>query len=247
MEVELLAPAAIFLLAGSIQGLLGFGAGLVGVSLLALLWDLQLAVSVGAVFSLPMVCYVAWQTRADLSVSEVVPLGLGCLLGIPLGVSMLVHVNPVFVKGVLGFVLVGHGAWSLWGPEGARRPPVHWAWGFPAGFAAGILSGAFNASGPPAVIYGTERRWVRDAFRGNISLFFLVTSVVTLFHYVRQDIVTADTLRLNAQLLVPLLAGVAFGDRQSRRVEPGRFRTLVLFGLFGTGCFYLWLTARAFF
>ncbi len=243
--MELLAPAAIFLLAGSIQGLLGFGSGLVGVSLLALFWDLQLAVSVGAVFSLPMVCYVAWRTRSDLSVREVVPLALGCLLGIPLGVSLLVHVNPVYVKGVLGAVLVGHGAWSLWEPESSQRPPVHRAWGFPAGFAAGILSGAFNASGPPVVIYGTERRWVRDAFRGNLSLFFLVTSVVTLFHFVRQDIVTADTLRWNAQLLVPLLAGVAFGDRQSRRVEPGRFRTIVLLGLLGTGCFYLWMTARS--
>ena len=86
---------------------------------------------------------------------------------------------------------------------------------------------------------------MRDAFRGNLSLFFLVTSVVTLFHFVRQDIVNLDTLRWNAQLLVPLLAGVAFGDRQSRRVEPGRFRTIVLLGLLGTGCFYLLMTIRA--
>jgi uncharacterized membrane protein YfcA len=245
--MELLAPAAIFLLAGSIQGLLGFGAGLVGISLLALFWDLQLAVSVGAVFSLPMVCYVAWQTRSDLSVREVWPLALGCLLGIPLGVSMLVHVNPVYVKGVLGLVLVGHGGWTLCGPEGSQRGPVRRTWGVPAGFAAGILSGAFNASGPPVVIYGTERRWVRDEFRGNLSLFFLVTSLVTLFYFVRQDIVTADTLRWNAQLLVPLLVGVAYGDRQSRRVEPDRFRKVVLLGLLGTGCYYLLTTLWAIF
>jgi len=46
----------------------------------------------------------------------------------------------------------------------------------PFGFLAGILGGAYNANGPPIVIYGVMRGWKKEAFRASLQGFFFVSS-----------------------------------------------------------------------
>jgi len=224
---------------------LGLGVGLVGGSLLVLVWDLSLVVAVGAVFSLPMVGYVAWRTREVLSLGEVWPLALGCVVGIPIGVATLVHVDPRWVKGLLGLVLVGHGGWSLMARERPSDVMISRKWGPLAGAFSGLLSGALNASGPPAVIYGTERGWQKDAFRGNLAVYFFVTSLITVVALTQQGLVSALSLGWNLKLVVPFLTGVVLGDRVSAFVEPNQFRRAVLYGLLGTGLYYLFTVLRS--
>ena len=243
--MDFVLPAAIVLFAGAVQGVIGFGAGLVGMSLLVLIWDLSLAVAVGAVFSLPMVCYVAWRTREALSVAEVAPLALGCIVGIPIGVAMLVHVDPRWVKGLLGLVLVGHGGWSLMATKRPNDVTISRKWGPLAGVFSGLLSGALNASGPPVVIYGTERGWEKDAFRGNLAVYFFVTSLITVVALTQQGLVSALSLGWNLKLFAPFLAGVVIGDRVSAFVEPNQFRRAVLYGLLGTGVYYLFIVVSS--
>jgi len=237
--MDVLLPAIILLFAGLVQGTLGFGAGLVGVSLLVLIWDLSMAVAVGAVFSLPMVSYVAWRTRDALSLEEVLPLALGCLVGTPIGVALLVNLDPRWVKGLLGIVLVAHGVWNLGAAGRESQRIISRKWGPLAGVLSGLLSGALNASGPPAVIYGTERGWQKNAFRGNLSVYFFVTSLITVVALTHQGLVGAESLSWNLKLCLPLVGGVVLGDQLAARVEPIHFRRAVLFGLLGTGVYYL--------
>ena len=236
--LELLPVALIFLLAGAVQGFTGFGGGLVSMALLPLLWSVKASVAVVGIFSLALTSGLAWTWRSHIDKKELLPIASTAILGVPLGVWSLHKMNETVVIGILGAVLVAHATWSLWGRPPADEPSVSRKWGPLAGFLGGILSGAFNTSGPPVIIYGTERGWVKDRFRATLQGYFLLTTVLSTTGYVTTGIITAESLKQNAMLLPALILGAWAGQRASRFVNPETFRKLVLWALLGMGVFY---------
>jgi len=239
--VELLPVALIFLLSGAVQGFTGFGGGLVSMALLPLLWSVKASVAVVGIFSLALTSGLAWTWREHIDRKEVLPIASTAILGVPLGVWSLHRLNETLVIGVLGAVLVAHATWSLWGRAPREEPSVSRKWGPLAGFLGGVLSGAFNTSGPPVIVYGAERGWVKDRFRATLQAYFLLTTVLSTVGYVSTGIITTESLKLNAMLLPALVLGAWAGQHGSKFVNPEAFRKLVLWALLGMGLFY---TAR---
>jgi uncharacterized membrane protein YfcA len=104
----------------------------------------------------------------------------------------------------------------------------HPIWAVIAGFLAGLLSGAYSVGGPPAIIYGSCRRWEPQEFKSNLQGFFLVNDTLAIISHGLSGNLTPAVWR-NYLLVLPALAlGLLAGTALDRYIEPRLFRKVVL-------------------
>ena len=236
--VEFVLPALIFFAVAFVQGLAGFGAGLVSMALLPLIWELHTAVAVAAVFNLVIYGSMAWHLRRHIELSEVAPMMAAALLGVPLGIWFLHNLEVTLVTAALGLILVLYSLWSLRARTSFALAPTP-ALAALTGFAGGTLAGAVNVTGPPVLVYGTLRNWQRDPFRANLQCFFALTGSLSVIGFAATGLITTETLQRNGQFAAALVVGSILGHKLCQRIDQQRFRRGVLLGLFAIGVYYL--------
>ena len=130
-------------------------------------------------------------------------------------------------------MIIGYALYGLFMP---RLPEIkEGRWGYLFGFLGGILSGAYNASGPPVVIYGTCRRWEPIEFKSNLQVFFLFnTFLVNVIRILNHDY-TARTFHDYLIVLPALVLGLLAGSSLDRWLNPAIFRKIVLWLLLALG------------
>ncbi len=234
---ELLA-VCVFFLGSLVQGLSGFGSGLVAMALLPLFIDVREAVAISSVVGVALTISFTIRLWRHVDRREVLPMSLAALVGVPLGVWFLHAVDVRLVTGTLGVVLVVHATWSLLRGARKERQPGQ-GWGVVAGGLGGALSGAFSTAGPPVLVYATLRAWPKDTFRANLQAFFSVTGLLSLTGFALTGLVTPQTLWVDLLVLPAVACGAWVGHRLSSRVDPIAFRKGVLVALFLMGCNYI--------
>jgi uncharacterized membrane protein YfcA len=163
--------------------------------------------------------------RAAFNLKEALPMGAAAALGVPVGVWVLANADETLVRQLLGLILVAYASYALARPKAPRLRSRRWA--YPAGFAAGCLGGAYNTPGPPAIVYGSLRRWPKDEFRAAMQALFFLTGLLVVASHVVARHVTADVLTLCLYAAPALGLGILAGSRADRWVDGNRFRTLV--------------------
>ena len=96
-----------------------------------------------------------------------------------------------------------------------------------AGLASGALGAATGLTGPPIVILFTARQLARDAFRGTISAYFIVTDLIGLAIIFAGGTAGAPEGKLTLLLTLPAALGVLAGNAVARRLSPAAFRALL--------------------
>lgn len=236
MTTWLVSALGLFL-AGLVHGVTGFGFGMVAMGVLVLAMPVRDAVPVVAVFLLLSNLALGWRLRGHIRRQRVLPLVAGGLLGLPLGVLFLQRVEPAYVKGAMGGILLVLVTARLRQPAGAAAPAG--AWGPVAGFFGGVLGGAFNTPLPPVTMYAALQRWEPDVVRATLQAFAVVTTTVALVLYTAAGLVTEASLTKNAVLVLAPLAGLALGAKVSTRIGSAAFDRLLLVALAGLGVLYL--------
>jgi uncharacterized membrane protein YfcA len=216
----------VFLLAIFTQSLTGFGSGLVSMAFLPGLVPVVTAAPVVALLTSTIELLLLVRFRSAFNLRAVWPLTIASIFGIPIGVFALRRVDEDLLLGVLGAVMAGY---ALYGLLDLKLPELkHPAWGYIAGFLAGILSGAYSVGGPPAIIYGACRRWGPDEFKSNLQGFFLVNDVIVIVTHAGSGNLTPAVWSLYMLALPGMLIGILAGSGLGRRIDPGVFRELVL-------------------
>ena len=217
--------AVIIFLAVLTQTATGFGLALVSMGLLVQLLGIQVAAPLVALTAAPLELILLVRYRHAFNWKAVWQLSVASMVGIPLGILALRHVNEKVILTVLGLVIVGYAVYALTNPRMPELAPG-WAWGF--GILAGLLGGAYNTAGPPAVIYGNGRRWTPTEFKSNLQSFFLLNdALVVTGHAVSHHL--TPVVWANYQLALPALAlGLAAGLSLERFIHPAAFRKIVL-------------------
>ena len=160
MSAADLAVAGLVLAAAFIQGVIGFGFGLVVMSVLPRLLPLQAAVPFTAVYGLVVAFLIFHRYRQHASARETWPMIAGSLVGLPIGVLALRTLDPDPCIRALGVFIVLFVIQAFWPRRIAAhdRPPVSRAWAAPAGLLGGVFGGAFAMGGPPVIAYTAARR-----------------------------------------------------------------------------------------
>ncbi len=223
----------VVLLAAFTQGVLGFGFGMVAMAIVPWILGYRTAVALVAVFGLLNNVSLLWHYRRDFTFRAAAPLLVGGVVGAPLGALLVVSVEPHVVMRLLGAVLLLYATHGLvfGGVESPGSSSPVWALdplGVGLGVAGGFLGAAFNTGGPPAIVYGTARRWPQGTFKAVLQGFFLVVCVLQLGLYASEGLLTGPVLRDDAVLAPVLALGLYVGTRLSGHLNGDTFRRLVL-------------------
>jgi uncharacterized membrane protein YfcA len=208
------------------QSLAGFGLALVAMPLLVEMGGIGLAAPLIALVAATSEITLLWRYRRSLKLKAVGRLSIASLVAIPLGVYGVRQLDSQLIPFLLGVILLAYSLYALITP---RLPELrHPAWAYAFGFVAGLLSGAYNTSGPPVVVYGNCRQWLPAEFKGNLQGFFLLNSVAVLFSHAVGGSFTQPVWLAYAVSLPLLAAGLAAGLALDRYIDPARFRKIVL-------------------
>lgn len=208
-----------------LQGISGFGSGLIAVPLLTLLLPLTTLTPVLSLVNLVMALHLCWLLRSYLSLRQWLPMVVFGVLGSWLG-SALLYFDLRWLQ--LGMaVLVLTAALLFWFGVQLQTRASRSQQAL-IGTVAGISNGALTLGGPPVVLFLTAQRLDRLPYRATLSFFFGVIAAANVLAFSLQHRYELAQLPLLATLLLAVISGAWLGHRLSPRLSEQRFRRLTL-------------------
>ncbi len=174
----------IFILAGIGAEVIGFGISSISMALLPLVLPFSTSIPLVAIISLIATGKVAYTTKAKNIGKALVPLFVGSLLGIPLGLFFLEIAKKEHIFLILGLLLVFSSMYSLSGKDlNIKTSKIS---GVIVGFIAGLLGGAINVNGALIGMYfSQDRRNSKVRNKDLITTYMFFTGLITVIgHYV---------------------------------------------------------------
>ena len=240
MDITLLIVLIGAAAAGFAQGVSGFAFSLVALSIWAWAVEPQMAAPmsvfgalVGQLVALPWV----WR---GFELRRLLPLVIGGLVGVPLGVALLQWLDPTLFKFALGVFLLLYCPLMLVLPADYSWRHGGRAADGAAGFAGGVLGGLAGISGPIPTLWTTLRGWDKDTQRGVLQAFNIAMHVMTLTAYALTGSVTGETLVMFAWITPALAIPAVLGVLLFRRLATRTFRRLILVLLLVSGLTLVW-------
>lgn len=219
------------LVAAVVRGFSGFGSGLIFMPIAAALLGPKTAA--GTLYLIDTVLILPFMARAVRLADwrDVLPLGIGAVVAVPLGVFVLLYADPVPLRWALSLtILASIGALAV-GPR--YRGPTRVPLSLGVGALAGFLSGAVQIPGPPVLIYWLGRKVVSATMRANAMVFFMFTTVISGIGFLYGGIFTADVMASSATLLPVYAIGIFAGSRLFGRASEATYRWIAYATIIG--------------
>lgn len=223
----LLAAAVIILIASTVHAVTGFGYALVATPLLALAVDPHTAVVATTLSALAMTITIAVRQRhhAEWKVAAIATAGI--VLGMPLGLWVYAVTSERVLTALIGAGVLGCTV-MVW-----RRVKVQG--NVPVLVGAGLISGALSTStgtnGPPMVAAFQGMGYDPHKFRATLSAVFAGTSVLSLAGFALAGEVNAQSVWIGLVGLPVVQLGWFAGNAIFKRIDPDRFRKVLLLAL----------------
>jgi uncharacterized membrane protein YfcA len=223
------------LAASFVTGLAGFAFGLVAAAIwLHALPPVQTTTFIVA-YGLLVQGYAVWKLHHNLNASRLMPLIVGSVVGVPLGIVMLRWVSPVHLRMAIGILLILFSLYNLIRPKLPEIKRGGRAADAGVGFLNGVVSGSTGLAGILVVIWSNMRGWQRDEQRAAFQPTGVATFLVTLVALGGAGIITADMVKLFALGLPALALGTWLGWKLYGKLDEASFRKGVLVLLLVSG------------
>ena len=220
---------AVFL-GGIVSGFAGFAfSAVAGVILLHLLTPV---LAIPLMMSCTIVSQLATllALRRSIDWGEAVPLTLGGMAGLPLGLSLMMLAQPHAYRVAFGLILIGYSIYMLLkrpvaNLAGAATPTLHSA----VGFAGGVIGGFTAMPGALPVMWCELRGVPKARQRGVVQPFILVMQALAVaLLFFNSGTPRAEIWNYTLVALPALAGGVLIGFFLYSRVNAARFRTAIL-------------------
>jgi uncharacterized membrane protein YfcA len=218
--------AVLSLIAGTVRGFVGFGAGMIMIPFVSALYGPKIGASsilvADGILTIP---YILKSLRF-CEPRTVAPVALGAVLAIPIGAYLLTTIDPTPIRWAMVPLIAGLLAVTLsgWRYQGVPKVGVSLATGATSGF----LSGLIQLSGPPVVVLWMSGPFPPQTIRANIFVYFAVTSVVAVISYVVGGIFSRDLLPVLVPMIPCYAVGLLVGGRFFGKADPKLFRRVAV-------------------
>jgi len=214
----------VFLLAGTIATLSGFGFALIAVPFAVTLLPPSEAIPSVLVAWMPLAVLLAARYRRQMSLPRLGWLFAGAVLGMTIGVKLLATVPSGVMRTAIGYVTLGLCAMLLLKPG---RPVKHErGWQPLVGLLSGTLGGSCGIPGPPVVLFGLKQEWEWQSLRADLIGYFLILNTYQAVLCSGYSLLNSQTLTMGLTSLPGVLGGYVLGTRLSPHVSQQRFRRL---------------------
>lgn len=220
---------SIIFLSTLVRSAFGFGNALVAMPLLVLAIGVQEATPLVALAGLVIALIMLIREWRELVWKDTLVLLISSLAGLPLGLLLLTAFPENVVRTILGVILIGFGFYNL---LGIQLPVLdNPALAVPFGFLAGILGGAYNANGPPVVIYGVMRGWKKEAFRASLQGFFFVSSLMIVAGHALSGFWSRQILNAFFISIPVVVLAIFLGEMIVKKITQENFNRVIYFFL----------------
>lgn len=228
-----------FFLASFVHTITGFGSALVGMPVLVLGIGLSLSVPLMALLSQIVNVIVLIRNWRGIQWIRALVLIVPSIFGVPLGLLILKKGNEDILNIILGCILVFHSIFLLFFEDkmfhfGSYKR-VDYLLGIFAGFIAGILGGAYNANGPPVIIYTSLFEKEKMSFRSILQIFFVINGFIIICAHYLSGLITSEVWKLSLYGIPGLVLGSVVGIWLDKYITPRLFRNLVIIGILSLG------------
>ena len=229
MSDSLILTLLILFVTHVVGGLAAFGSTLLALPLMLLLagWELRPAVGmlliVGSVQAVSMAFLAGRGADRRALLRMLVVAGLG----LPVGFLFAGVFPETGLQVLLGLILAGAGSTRLIEHRhGTEWQPPAWVLWILLG-AGGIIHGAFGSGGATLTVYGRYALKTKEAFRGTLSIVWVVLNVFVIAGLIAEGQVGRETAAIAVPCAVTILAATWLGHRLAGCLSQERFRDVV--------------------
>lgn len=226
LELTIILSGAI--IASVVQGLSGFGFGLVAMSFWAWFLTPQLAAPLVVFCALLGQIVAAFTERSGWNLPFLLPFLFGGLIGIPMGLWILPRLDIDIFKIFLGIFLLIISPTLLYANY---LPKINFGGSFMNGV-MGVLGGIAGAlggfSGTFPALWCTLRGYSKNKHRAVIQNFNLTTLTVIMLGYIFSGIVTISTISKFALIAPIIIFFASVGVKIYKRIDESLFKQIVL-------------------
>lgn len=223
--LELALAAFMVLAAFTVRGMSGFGAGMVGIPLLAFVMPVHAAVPMFSILVLTLFIFISIRDWKEVVREELRRLILPTLLGVAVGIVLLQQLDNRMLLKLLGGLLITYASYATAVQLfGLPQLKCSQRWAFPVGFVGAVIDTVFSGGGGTLVVIYLHMRGVgRQPFRATVAVVWLVEMIARMVGYGAAGYYTMGTLLL-CLLLVPMMwAGTWLGERIGNRISQDTF------------------------
>ncbi len=226
-EVQwLLLTTGIVMIAGMVQGMVGFGFSLIALPLMSLMVPITTAVPLIVCYSLVNNVMVVATTRKSVAIKKIWPMIFFGIMGIPVGVHALTVLNTEVLELAVGLLIVLTSLAMIFG-FGLRMKREGLGLCL-TGFVSGVLNGSLSMSGPPIVLFLSNQNAGKHSFRGNLAMYALVTNSITIIVFVVKGLLMKEMLPMLMTNSTGLILGTFLGIKAVGIIKDQHFRKTVL-------------------
>jgi uncharacterized membrane protein YfcA len=178
--------------------------------------------------------YGVWKLRHALIWKTLAPFIIGGTVGVPIGTILLTYVDPAYLRGGVGLLLVVYGTYGLSQPM-LKPAPDNTTADTGIGFANGVLAGLTGLPGFIITIWCQLRGWTKDLQRAVFQPVMLAAIIINVISLSFAGAVTVDIVQLYLLGLPVMLAGIWLGFKLYGKLDDVAFRKLMLLLLLVSG------------
>lgn len=224
--LEITYLAAIVAVAGFLQGLTGFGFGLIALPLLSLFLPIKTIIPLVILLSLLINLTLSIQLRNAIRIKTITILFIGTLPGIPVGIYLLKHVPPQHLALFVGILMVSFTLYLLFGKPKPKTLGLPTTLG--AGLFSGILTGSISTGGPPVIIYTAVQPWTKDQAKATLASYFLISGTAAILAHAYTGIVTTEVMAYFGYAFPALILGIFSGIVAYKHITDRGYRRLAI-------------------
>lgn len=210
------------MVAGVARGMSGFGSGMIIAPVAAALYGPQVAVPMLALLdsfptipvTIPALRLARWR--------EVLPVTVGLLVFLPIGVYLLAHGNENALRWTIcaSILVCAAVLWSGWRYRGPRSLPIS----FGVGGVSGVLSGVASVPGPPVIFYWMASDLPAILVRANLMSLFLISDLLSIANYWVARLFTGEVIGLALAATPPYFVALLIGSRFAGLASEATYR-----------------------
>lgn len=221
-------------LGGLLKGATGAGAPIIAVPILAMYFNVPLAVTIFAMPNLLTNIWQSWTYRPhQLSRRFTLLFAAGGGLGAAIGTVLLANLPGHALTLGVAFAVLFYLVFRIIVPSWKLSYPVAERLAFPVSTLAGALGGAAGVSAPVSLTFLNAMKLDRQQFIATISTFFAVMGVVQVPMLIGYGFMDWKRFALSLGAIVPVLAFMPVGSWLASRFSPIIFDRIILVLLAG--------------
>ena len=220
-----------------VRGVSGFGAGMIGIPLLAFLMPVHSAVSMFGLMVLILFTFLSIRDWREVVRREFALLLVPTIIGVVAGVLLFKHLDNRLLLQLLGGFLIAYSLYVL-AVHYVGLPEITCSerWAIPVGFTGAFIDTLFGGGGGTLVVIYLHMRGVgRAPFRATVAALWLFEMIARIAGYGAAGYYTMDILMLCAILLPMMFLGSWAGERLGNRISQEAFSRLMAVLLILTG------------